>query len=106
MGHGNFPNSLRASVNRDGIKMLVDAKYHDEQMSAASIVTTLLSEFSAITEYRLLQDSLPRRLAGLLKCRCVLFYQQISNTLQFVAGSFDDTPGWSAALLRFARINP
>ncbi|GHO91399.1 hypothetical protein KSF_014470 [Reticulibacter mediterranei] len=86
--------------------MLVDAKYRDEQINAADIVTTLLSEFSTITEYRLLQDSLPRRLAGLLKCRCVLFYQQISNTLQFVAGSFDDTPGWSAALLRFARINP
>jgi PAS domain S-box-containing protein len=86
--------------------MLVDAKHHNERVNAASIVTTLLSEFSAVTEYRLLQDSLPRRLAGLLKCRCVLFYQRIGDTLQFVAGSFDDTPGWSSALLRFARINP
>jgi PAS domain S-box-containing protein len=86
--------------------MLVDATHHNVQVSAASIVTTLLSEFSSVTEYRLLQDSLPRRLAGLLKCRCVLFYQRIGNTLQFVAGSFDDTPGWSAALLRFAHINP
>jgi PAS domain S-box-containing protein len=86
--------------------MLVDATHHNAQVSAASIVTTLLSEFSSVTEYRLLQDSLPRRLAGLLKCRCVLFYQRIGTTLQFVAGSFDDTPGWSAALLRFAHINP
>src|SRR5207302_2255277 len=44
--------------------------------------------------------------AGLLKCRCVLFYQRIADTLQFVAGSFDDAPGWSSALLSFAHINP
>src|SRR6266581_6783337 len=89
-----------------GIQMLVDVKHHDEQISAARVLTTILGEFSAITEYRTLQDSLPRRLAGLLKCRCVLFYQRTANTLQFVAGSFEDTPGWSSALLSFAHINP
>jgi signal transduction histidine kinase len=86
--------------------MLVDVKHYDEQISVASVLTTILSEFSAITEYRTLQDSLPRRLAGLLKCRCVLFYHRTAHTLQFVAGSLDDTPGWSSALLRFAHINP
>src|SRR5881394_1994828 len=86
--------------------MLVDAKHHKEQLNSSRILTAILSEFSAITEYRTLQDRLPRRLAGLLKCRCVLFYQRIADTLQFVAGSFDDTPGWSSALLSFAHINP
>jgi PAS domain S-box-containing protein len=89
-----------------GIQMLVDVIHHDEQISAASVLTTILSEFNAITEYRILQESLPRRLAGLLKCRCVLFYQHTANTLQFVAGSFDNAPGWSSALLSFAHINP
>ncbi len=89
-----------------GIQMLVDVKHHDEQISAARVLTTILGEFSAITEYRTLQDSLPRRLAGLLKCRCVLFYQRTANTLQFVVGSFEDTTGWSSALLSFAHINP
>lgn len=86
--------------------MLVDVIHHDEQISAVSVLTAILSEFSAITEYRILQKSLPRRLAGLLKCRCVLFYQHVANTLQFVAGSFDNTSGWSSALLSFAHINP
>ncbi len=103
---GQPSNLVQAFLQWDGVKMLVDAKYRDGEASTASIVTALLTEFSAITEYRVLQDSLPRRLAGLLQCQCVLFYQRIGDTLQFVAGSFGDIPGWSSALLHFAHINP
>jgi signal transduction histidine kinase/PAS domain-containing protein len=77
-----------------------------EQVEIAAVVQALLQDFSAIIDYKTLQDSLPRRLATLLRCRCVLFYQRIGETLQFVAGSFDDQPGWSSALLSVARINP
>ncbi len=70
------------------------------------MLTALLDEFSAIVDYRVLRDSLPGRLAHLLRCRCVLLYQRIGETLQLAAGSFDDKPGWSAALLAVAHINP
>src|SRR5947209_20035259 len=75
-------------------------------LSAPAVLTALLNEFSAVTDYRTLRDSLPRRLAHLLNCRCILFYQRIGETLQFVAGSYDDKPGWSAALLSVVHINP
>src|SRR5712691_11471269 len=75
-------------------------------LSAPEVITTLLDEFSAVTDYRTLRDSLPRRLAHLLNCRCVLLYQRIDETLQFAAGTFDDTPGWSSSLLSVAHINP
>lgn len=75
-------------------------------LHAPAVLTALLNEFSAVTDYRTLRDSLPRRLAYLLKCRCVLLYQHVGKTLQFVAGSFDDVPGWSASLLAVAHINP
>ncbi len=77
-----------------------------EAVQAPTVIQALLAEFSAITEYRTLRDSLPRRLAHLLQCRCILFYQRIGETLQFVAGSYDDKPGWSAALLSVVHINP
>jgi PAS domain S-box-containing protein len=77
-----------------------------QQTQTAEIVRALLNEFGASTEYRVLRDSLPRSLATLLRCRCVLLYQRMGETLQLVAGSFADEPGWSAALLAVAHINP
>ncbi len=80
----------------------------DENNSTRTVqmLTGLLEEFSAIVDYRVLRDSLPGRLASLLRCRCVLLYQRVNETLQLAAGSFDDKPGWSAALLAIAHINP
>jgi PAS domain S-box-containing protein len=83
-----------------------DVEQKIQKIQIADIVRALLNEFGAITEYRVLRDSLPRRLTTLLRCRCILLYQRISETLQFVAGSFDDKPGWSAPLLEVAHINP
>ncbi len=77
-----------------------------DQQSAADIVAALLNELSVITEYRTLRDTLPRRLASLLSCRCVLLYVRIGETLQLVSGAFDDKPGWSSGLLAVAHINP
>lgn len=77
-----------------------------ETLNTSAIISTILDEWSAVTDYRTLRDSLPRRLAHLLRCRCVLFYQYSSETLQFASGSFDDIPGWSAGLLAIAHINP
>ena len=75
-------------------------------LNGTEILAALLDEMSAITEYRVLRDTLPRRLARLLRCRCVLLYQRAGETLQLAAGSYDDRPGWSPALLAVARINP
>lgn len=75
-------------------------------LNAPEIITALLTDLSAVTDYRILRDSLPKRLAALLKCRSVLLYQRSGETLQFAAGSFDNVPGWSAALLSVAHINP
>jgi len=75
-------------------------------LNAPEIITALLNDLSAVTDYRILRDSLPKRLAGLLACRGVLLYQRVEETLQFAAGSFDNVPCWSAALLAVAHINP
>ncbi len=75
-------------------------------LNAPDIITALLNDLSAVTDYRILRDSLPKRLAALLACRGVLLYQRVEETLQFAAGSFDNVPGWSAALLAVAHINP
>ena len=77
-----------------------------DTLDTATVIAAILEEWSAVTDYRTLRDSLPRRLAHLLRCRSVLLYQYSSETLQFAAGSFDDVPGWSAALLSIAHINP
>ncbi|MBA2395745.1 MAG: hypothetical protein H0V70_23715 [Ktedonobacteraceae bacterium] len=77
-----------------------------QRTQAAEIVRALLNEFGASTEYRVLRDRLPQSLATLLRCRCVLLYQKMSETLQLVAGSFAEEPGWSASLLAIAHINP
>lgn len=86
--------------------MMVEVKQDSEVTQGIEVITTLLQECSAIADYRTLRDSLPRRLTGLLRCRCVLLYQRVGATLQFAAGTFDDQPGWSASLLAVARINP
>lgn len=88
----------------EDIGMMVDVRH--ESLDMPQLISTLLSECSAITDYRILRDSLPRRLAHLLKCRAVLFYQKSEETLQFVAGTYDDKPGWSAALLSVVHIHP
>lgn len=81
-------------------------QHSTDSLDAPVVLATLLDEFSAITDYRTLRDSLPRRLASLLRCRCVLLYQRVGETLQFASGSFADQPGWSSALLAVAHINP
>jgi len=75
-------------------------------LNAPAVLAAVLHEFSAITDYRTLRDSLPRRLASFIQCRSVLLYQRVNETLQLAAGSFDDKPGWSASLLAVAHINP
>lgn len=75
-------------------------------LSAPAALKSILDEFSAVTDYRTLRDSLPRRLSSLLKCQRVLLYQRLGETLQFASGTFDEQPGWSSSLLEFAHINP
>jgi len=86
--------------------MEVEQQCEHLSLTAPAVLTALLNEFSAVTDYRTLRDSLPRRLAHLLNCRGVLLYQRIGETLQFAAGTFDDVPGWSVSLLSVAHINP
>ena len=78
--------------------MDVEQQWQSLSLNASTVLAELLNECSAIMDYRTLRDSLPRRLAHLLQCRCVLLYQRIGETLQFAAGTFDDVPGWSASL--------
>jgi len=79
---------------------------HSVELSTPAVLKSVLAEFSAVTDYRTLRDSLPRRLSSLLKCRHVLLYQRIGETLQFASGTFDERPGWSSFLLDFVHINP
>jgi PAS domain S-box-containing protein len=88
----------------EDVGIMVDMRH--EHLVMPELISTLLEECSAITDYRILRDSLPKRLAHLLKCRAVLFYQKIDETLQFVSGTYDDRPGWSSALLSVVHINP
>ena len=85
---------------------MMGVERQSEHLNASAVLTALLAECNAVTDYRTLRDSLPRRLAVLLRCRCVLLYQRIGETLQFAAGTFDEKPGWSASLLAVAQINP
>ncbi|HZU70120.1 MAG TPA: ATP-binding protein [Ktedonobacteraceae bacterium] len=85
---------------------MMEVEQQVSHLHATQVFNAILQEFSAITDYRTLRDSLPRRLAHLFHCRCVLLYQRIGETLQFAAGSYDDHPGWSASLLAVAHINP
>ncbi|WP_201361762.1 ATP-binding protein [Dictyobacter formicarum] len=84
----------------------MDVEQYSDQLDIPTIIKTLLTNFSAVTDYRTLRDSLPRRLVALLQCRCVLLYLLVGETLQLASGSFDDLPGWSAALLAVAHVNP
>ncbi len=85
---------------------MMEVKQNIARLRPTETLAALLDEVSAITEYRTLRDSLPRRLARLLGCRCVLLYQRTGETLQLAAGSFDENPGWSPSLLAVAHINP
>src|SRR6266699_3424238 len=86
--------------------MDVEQPWQSTSLNASTVLAELLNECSAIMDYRTLRDSLPRRLAHLLKCRSVLLYQRIGETLQFASGTFDEKPGWSSSLLALAHINP
>lgn len=92
--------------DRCGGIVMMGVERQSEHLNTSAILTALLAECSAVMDYRTLRDSLPRHLAVLLKCRCVLLYQRIGETLQFAAGTFDEKPGWSASLLAVAHINP
>jgi len=85
---------------------MMEVEQRNVPISLPESIATLLEEYSAVTDYRTLRDSLPKRLARLLKCRCVLFYQKVGETLQFASGTYDEQPGWSAALLSVVHINP
>lgn len=93
-------------VAKVGVFVMMEVEQQTEHLIATEVLAAILQEFSAITDYRTLRDSLPRRLAYLIKCRCVLLYQRIGETLQLASGTFDDKPGWSASLLAVAHINP
>ncbi len=85
---------------------MMEVKLDVARLKGTETLAALLDEMSAINEYRALRDTLPRKLARLLRCRCVLLYQRVGETLQLAAGSYDDRPGWSPALLAVAQINP
>jgi PAS domain S-box-containing protein len=97
---------LSSCISMVGGSEKMEVDYSVDHLDASTTLAALLDEFSAVTDYHTLRDNLPRRLAGLLRCRCVLFYQRLGETLQFASGSFADQPGWSAALLAVAHINP
>jgi len=84
----------------------MEVEYDLKHLDAPALLAALLEEFSTVTGYRALCDALPRRLTGLLGCRCVLLYQRTGETLQFAAGGFTDQPGWSSELLAVAHLNP
>ncbi len=86
--------------------MTTQVKQQIVDLGTPAVLKSVLDEFSAVTDYRTLRDSLPRRLSSLLKCRRVLLYQRIGETLQFASGTFDEQPGWSSSLLEFVHINP
>jgi signal transduction histidine kinase len=78
-------------------------------MYISRMLTALLHEFSSVTDYHTLRDSIPQRLAFQLKCRCVLLYFQYEGALQLVASYFEEhgaSPDWSPSLLSVAHMNP
>ncbi len=68
--------------------MTTQVKQQIVDLGAPAVLKSVLDEFSAVTDYRTLRDSLPRRLSSLLKCRRVLLYQRIGETLQFASRTF------------------
>ncbi len=99
------PGGVFERISGKGL-MMMEVEYDLKHLDAPALLAALLNEFSTMTGYRALYDTLPRLLTGLLKCHSVLFYQRTGETLQFAAGSFADQPGWSAKLLAVAHINP
>ncbi|GCF07985.1 ATP-binding protein [Dictyobacter arantiisoli] len=93
-------------VEEEGTCVTMEVEQWCEQIQVPVVLHSLLNDFSAVTDYRTLRDSLPRRLATALQCRCVLLYLRVGETLQLASGSFNDVPGWSAALLAVAHVNP
>jgi len=89
-----------------GVYVMIRVEQRIVDLSAPAALKSILDEFSAVTDYHTLRDSLPRRLSSLLKCQRVLLYQRLGETLQFASGTFDEQPGWSSSLLEFAHINP
>ena len=61
-----------------------------ELIYISRMLTALVHEFSAVTDYRTLRDSIPQRLALQLKCHCVLLYFQYEETLQLIASYFGE----------------
>lgn len=86
--------------------MTTRVKQRIVDLGTPAVLKSVLDELSAVTDYRTLRDSLPRRLSSLLRCGRVLLYQRIGETLQFASGTFDEQPGWSSSLLKFVHINP
>src|SRR5215469_14056500 len=88
---------------------MMEVEQSGELIHISRMLTALLHEFSSITVYRTLRDSIPQRLAIQLKCRCVLLYFQHEETLQLVASYFDEheaNPDSSSSLVSFAHMNP
>ena len=87
----------------------MDVEETDELGCTSRVLTALLHEFSLVTDYRTLRDSIPQRLAIQLKCRYVLLYFQHEELLQLVASSFGEhgeNVDWSPSLLSIAHMNP
>ena len=93
-------------VHRSGGWLMKDVEQQYKQIHAAEVLKALLDRFSAVPDYRTLRDDLPASLTTMLRCRSVLLYQRVEDALHFVAGTFDEEPGWSASLLTIAHINP
>ncbi len=84
----------------------MDVRIEEEKLNLSHIIITLLQEFNAMTDYRILRDHLPRRLAHLLNCHAVLMYLRQDEALQLVAGACHDQSNWSSTLLSGTQITP
>src|SRR5215469_9117603 len=70
--------------------MTIEVERTEELIYTSRVLTTLLHELSAITDYRTLRDSIPQRLTNQLQCHYVQLYFQHEGMLQPVANSFTD----------------
>jgi signal transduction histidine kinase/GAF domain-containing protein len=87
----------------------MDVEETDELGCTPRVLTALLHEFSSVTDYRTLRDSIPQRLAIQLQCRYVLLYFQHEELLQLVASSFGEhgeNVDWPPSLLSVAHMHP
>lgn len=81
-------------------------KQESEQFNVSEVLTALQRAFCTTSDYATLCDQLPRQLVYLLRCRTVLLYLHVNDTLQLVSSAFDEKPDWSSALLAVAHISP